>query len=80
MIDPRPSKIDWTPPYAKVGKNNKVDYSHGNNIKDFAVDVDCDKTDNYGIRRKWFYWCFNRSNMWWKCWTIKWLMYEKDYL
>lgn len=45
-------KLIEHPPIAKVGKNNKVDYSHGNNIKDFAVDVDCTKTDNHGIHRK----------------------------
>lgn len=52
MIDPRVLKLNQIPPYAKDRENNKVDYSHGNNIKDFAVDVDCAKTDNHGIYRK----------------------------
>ena len=52
MIDPGVLKLNQIPPYAEDRKNNKVDYSHGNNIKDFAVDVDCAKTDNHGIYRK----------------------------
>lgn len=53
MYDRPPGlKIELDTPYAKDKENNKIDYSHGNNIKDFAVDVDCAKTDNHGIYRK----------------------------